>query len=125
MRYGFYCEIETMLVMYFQTSPADGKVLHLGKVDGGLVEQVKGVTYSLRDFLGPPTWKDTNNNLTDSDQSIKTYHESVKCQQDTELYHCVIYLAPGDYHGFHSPVEWKILHRRHFPGKLTVVFLLL
>jgi len=95
--------------------------LHFGQVDQGLVEQVKGITYSLQAFLGPNSWKDQNNNMTRSDQSLKAYHESVKSRPDTELYHCVIYLAPGDYHGFHSPVEWRILYRRHFPGDLAVV----
>lgn len=33
-------------------APADGKVLHLGVVDGDRVEQVKGLTYSLRSLLG-------------------------------------------------------------------------
>ena len=37
----------------FQTSPADGKVLHFGSVKNNEVEQVKGVTYSLEQFLGP------------------------------------------------------------------------
>jgi phosphatidylserine decarboxylase len=34
---------------------------------------------------------------------------------------CTIYLAPGDYHGFHSPVTWSVERRRHFPGLLLPV----
>ncbi|XP_042405062.1 phosphatidylserine decarboxylase proenzyme 1, mitochondrial-like [Zingiber officinale] len=34
------------------------------------------------------------------------------------IYYCVIYLNPGDYHRVHSPVDWKILSRRHFSGHL-------
>ena len=34
------------------------------------------------------------------------------------MFHCVIYLAPGDYHRFHSPTDWEIFYRRHFPGEL-------
>ena len=37
------------------------------------------------------------------------------------LHQCVIYLAPGDYHKFHSPTDWEIYYRRHFPGNLFSV----
>lgn len=36
-----------------QISPADGRILHFGQVKNSEVEQVKGVTYSLENFLGP------------------------------------------------------------------------
>ncbi|KAF2431479.1 phosphatidylserine decarboxylase [Tothia fuscella] len=39
----------------------------------------------------------------------------------TQLYYCVIYLAPGDYHRFHSPVSWVVTSRRHFAGELYSV----
>ncbi|KAH3661552.1 hypothetical protein OGAPHI_006400 [Ogataea philodendri] len=39
----------------------------------------------------------------------------------SELYYAVIYLAPGDYHRFHSPVEWVATLRRHFVGELYSV----
>jgi len=39
----------------------------------------------------------------------------------TTLYYCVIYLAPGDYHRFHSPVSWIVTSRRHFAGELYSV----
>ncbi|CUS11318.1 unnamed protein product [Tuber aestivum] len=37
------------------------------------------------------------------------------------LYFVVVYLAPGDYHRFHSPTNWVIESRRHFPGELYSV----
>lgn len=37
------------------------------------------------------------------------------------MYQCIIYLAPGDYHRFHSPTEWKPVLRRHFAGELLSV----
>ncbi|KAF8920725.1 phosphatidylserine decarboxylase 1 [Mucidula mucida] len=37
------------------------------------------------------------------------------------LYFSVIYLAPGDYHRFHSPTAWVVEKRRHFVGELFSV----
>ena len=38
-----------------------------------------------------------------------------------KLFFCVIYLAPGDYHRFHSPCAWVVERRRHFTGDLFSV----
>ncbi|KAJ3302371.1 phosphatidylserine decarboxylase 1 [Kappamyces sp. JEL0829] len=87
-------------------SPSDGKVLHYGIVQGtDEIEQVKGVSYSLSALLGP---RDDN----DLYSPIKPGHT---------LYFCVIYLAPGDYHRFHSPTEWKMNLWRHFAGEMFSV----
>ncbi len=83
-------------------SPVDGKVVSCGQVTSkeGLqtLEQIKGLDYSLSAFLG------------DSD------HISTK-----KLYHMTIYLSPGDYHRIHSPADWNITRRKHFPGALLPV----
>ena len=41
--------------------------------------------------------------------------------QPTALYYVVVYLAPGDYHRFHSPTAWVVERRRHFAGELYSV----
>ncbi|XP_043924788.1 phosphatidylserine decarboxylase proenzyme, mitochondrial isoform X2 [Protopterus annectens] len=100
-------------------SPADGKILHFGHVKNCEVEQVKGVTYSLESFLGPLSWKDDSH----PSQNIPctSFQDQLVTKEGNDLYHCVIYLAPGDYHCFHSPTDWKVYHRRHFPGSLLSV----
>uniref|UniRef100_A0A0B6ZFD2 Phosphatidylserine decarboxylase proenzyme, mitochondrial n=1 Tax=Arion vulgaris TaxID=1028688 RepID=A0A0B6ZFD2_9EUPU len=103
------------------TSPADGRILHYGQVKQGILEQVKGVTYSLRGFLGPLTWESPGSNLHSNHQSDEDYQSSLSLQPGNQLYHCIIYLAPGDYHRFHSPATWMVEHRRHFPGELLSV----
>ncbi|XP_065831067.1 phosphatidylserine decarboxylase proenzyme, mitochondrial-like isoform X2 [Oscarella lobularis] len=86
-------------------SPCDGTFLHCGVVaKTGELEQVKGIRYSLSDFLG----EDVRERLSDL-----APHSS-----DHELFHCVIYLSPGDYHHFHAPTELEVTERRHFPGSL-------
>ncbi|XP_071790543.1 phosphatidylserine decarboxylase proenzyme, mitochondrial-like [Asterias amurensis] len=101
-------------------SPCDGKVLHFGKVEKGWMEQVKGVTYTLQGFLGPnirgQPQTETANEIPEHD-----YQTSLSIRPGNSLYQCVIYLAPGDYHRFHSPTDWTINHRRHFPGLLFSV----
>jgi phosphatidylserine decarboxylase len=87
-------------------SPADGKVLIVGEVSGEMVEQVKGIKYELGEFLGMAY------------QSIMALQPPSK---PLKLYHAVIYLAPGDYHGIHAPVDVTFKTRRHFPGYLLPV----
>lgn len=42
-------------------------------------------------------------------------------QEGNKLHFCVVYLAPGDYHRFHSPTNWVAERRRHFRGELYSV----
>ncbi|KAF9221233.1 phosphatidylserine decarboxylase [Gyrodon lividus] len=42
-------------------------------------------------------------------------------REGNTLYFTVIYLAPGDYHRFHSPTAWVVEKRRHFVGELFSV----
>lgn len=93
-------------------SPCDGVVLNCGPADTDKIEQVKGVTYSLEEFLGENKWSKTNEN---------SYYRSLLQDKENILHQCIIYLAPGDYHRFHSPCDWTSTFRRHFSGKLLSV----
>ena len=118
-----------------QVSPSDGKVLHFGRVEGGRVEQIKGVTYSLEKFLGPGIHSELGQNQTalhrveqgsvgasgqqvvEGANATERGSVGVRKEKDTELYHIVLYLSPGDCHHFFSPVDWKADLRRHFSGE--------
>ncbi|XP_036823644.1 phosphatidylserine decarboxylase proenzyme, mitochondrial isoform X9 [Oncorhynchus mykiss] len=104
-------------------SPADGKILHFGRVRNCEVEQVKGVTYSLETFLGPHTWAEAINCTIkpSNEEDPSSFQDLLVTKEGNELFHCVVYLAPGDYHCFHSPTDWRVAHRRHFPGSLMSV----
>ena len=95
----------------FQVSPADGRVLHLGRVTSeGLLEQVKGVSYPLSRFLGEQSEEGEGEGVgsANKDESLAV--------RGRDLHFVTIYLSPGDYHGFHSPASWRAHTRRHFPG---------
>jgi phosphatidylserine decarboxylase len=192
-------------------SPADGTVLHFGSIkDHRMVEQVKGMTYSLDALLGissgsaTPTSEEIHFANTDHQQVDDTefanvngieysvdellgHHNRRQMEVDTsqsdspipmtpigqtkdasvgvngdgasaagvsmadsvdvaldagirpllhrtlsqsavqkvkdgnELFFAVVYLAPGDYHRFHSPTAWVVEKRRHFAGELYSV----
>lgn len=48
-------------------------------------------------------------------------HGQKGVKEGNKLFFCVIYLAPGDYHRFHSPTNWVAERRRHFRGELYSV----
>lgn len=114
-------------------SPADGRILNFGRVDSCHVDQVKGIKYSIPAFLGEPTWKTRNGvNHSGSEEHVKYPYDPTKVDwndykkhllqnKDNDLYQCVVYLAPGDYHRFHSPAQWSVTFRRHFQGDLLSV----
>ncbi|CAF1076241.1 unnamed protein product [Rotaria sordida] len=111
-------------------SPCDGRVLTCGKVSRGLIEQVKGITYTASSFLGVPLTagltkfqqqNKTRSNSTYDYDDAHSYAESLLRYRGHALYYAVIYLAPGDYHRFHSPTEWQINWRRHYIGHLFSV----
>ncbi|PHH91718.1 hypothetical protein CDD83_10566 [Cordyceps sp. RAO-2017] len=173
-------------------SPSDGKVLQFGRIEGGDIEQVKGMTYSIDALLGKNTptastrsgsWGRGSDdgcaqrgesrvneaiiqqeaefakvngisytlpdllsgpsNARDlpaaTDESTeaspraesevradlalgeKPWYDLLSADKTTALYYAVVYLAPGDYHRFHSPTNWVVERRRHFAGELYSV----
>jgi phosphatidylserine decarboxylase len=104
--------------------------------------QVNGISYTLPNlFSGGQDKKSKKKSSQPTDQSTKPKSSSEaevradlalaeserpwwaprSAKTPTQLYYCVIYLAPGDYHRFHSPVSWVVTSRRHFAGELYSV----
>ncbi|KAJ1676786.1 phosphatidylserine decarboxylase 1, partial [Spiromyces aspiralis] len=92
---------------------------------------VNGITYSIDSLLnGDPsmTQPHSDNETEDSGNNSRPV-TAVSALKDLgtrlgpnhRLFFCVIYLAPGDYHRFHSPANWVVEGRRHFAGELYSV----
>ena len=62
---------------------------------------------------------------SDSDQDARNTPSKAtsfgNIKPGNKLFFSVIYLAPGDYHRFHSPAAWVAEKRRHFAGDLFSV----
>ncbi|KAL5551442.1 hypothetical protein UlMin_001618 [Ulmus minor] len=122
-------------------SPVDGMILRFGELKGpgAMIEQVKGFSYSVSALLGASSFlpmvteRDMdedgkvpeNTSIANSKKSwwrislvSPKVLEPVSSRPMKGLFYCVIYLHPGDYHRVHSPVDWKVLVRRHFSGNL-------
>lgn len=117
--------------------------------EGVMIEQVKGFSYSVSSLLGTgtgagsflplmpeheddPGWQPTDDDRSSSSSSNSWWTISLaspklrdscspRCPPMKGLFYCVIYLRPGDYHRIHSPVDWNVLVRRHFSGRLYPV----
>ncbi|GBF67287.1 phosphatidylserine decarboxylase proenzyme [Trichophyton mentagrophytes] len=99
--------------------------------------KMNGLSYTLPTLLSGSTKHDVSKDgsMDASMKSSSTSEEKVKADlakgepawysprptSNRALYYVVIYLAPGDYHRFHSPASWVVESRRHFAGELYSV----
>lgn len=105
--------------------------------------KINGISYTVDDLIGGEAHNTSHkNDLTykdEGDRAIKdpkSLSEQLSIAKDLtpstmerlelngknkQLYFTVIYLAPGDYHRFHSPTNWVATLRRHFIGELFSV----
>jgi phosphatidylserine decarboxylase len=101
-------------------SPADGLLTHFGVCEGDRIEQVKGLTYSLQHLLDGQVQDYTTYDASSSGNSSTSRYKFNK-NDETDLYYAVIYLGPGDYHRFHSPLNWSLERIKSFSGELYSV----
>lgn len=73
--------------------------------------EINSIDYSLDKILGDESPK----------AGAPHAHGGHQLRPGNGLFFAVIYLAPGDYHRFHSPANWIIELRRHFSGELFSV----
>lgn len=99
--------------------PCDGTILETGKFESfddkasQIISKVKGFQFSVDQLLYGIETEDSGN----SRRSILKPSSS-----ENSLYYCVMYLAPGDYHRFHSPIpSWKVHTVNHIHGELLPV----
>ena len=97
-------------------SPCDGKILTCGEVStaDSTIDCVKGRSYRLDEFL--LGCKEDPSKPGCIPQLIKKVQE-----KGNKLFYMVIYLAPSDYHRFHSPAFFHADFRRHVVGYLDPV----
>jgi phosphatidylserine decarboxylase len=98
---------------------------------------VNGITYTLPNIFSGPPQKQPGKQTRDASTKPKAASEAevradlalgerpwysrLTSEHRTALYYVVVYLAPGDYHRFHSPTAWVAEKRRHFAGELYSV----
>lgn len=92
-------------------APADSKIISLSKITGNDVVLAKKVNYSLGHFLTGEFGK----NYSHSDV------QNLKSNPESDLYSIVFYLAPGDYHRYHSMAHSVLIDRVHVAGELFTV----
>mmetsp|Transcript_37568 Transcript_37568/g.49436 ORF Transcript_37568/g.49436 Transcript_37568/m.49436 type:complete len:211 (-) Transcript_37568:613-1245(-) len=100
-------------------SPCDGKVLSYGEIDAlnSTMDCIKGHTYRVDEFLFG--YQSKSGKASEKTTTERLLQAAV--DRGNKLMYLVVYLAPGDYHRYHSPASFTANYRRHIPGYLEPV----
>jgi phosphatidylserine decarboxylase len=96
------------------------------RIDASVVEPDRSVQETVADHasvakaLGPPPSPPSTRGTLAGSASMPR-RGSVRVKPGNALFFTVIYLAPGDYHRFHSPTAWVVEKRRHFQGNVHLI----
>lgn len=80
-------------------SPVDAMVTGVGRIESGLIMNIKGQSYTLDELL----------------------NRSPRTVNYENGFYYVLYLSPTDYHRIHSPIQGKIVEKEHIPGRVYPV----
>ncbi len=83
-------------------SPCDSLITDAGMINGNKALQIKGMSYSVDDFLGDEITLENKKTLLDGD-------------------YINFYLSPRDYHRYHVPIDMQVTKAVHIAGKLYPV----
>lgn len=81
------------------SSPADGTISAIGRIEAGQLIQAKGRYYTVSQLLGD---------------------DAAAARYETGAF-CTIYLSPRDYHRVHMPLAGQLSRMIHIPGRLFSV----
>ena len=81
------------------------------EIVGDVCQIIKGAKYSLSELL-------TGSNKSYTPEYINS---TLKLNKKNKLFQLVVYLAPGDYHRFHTPVKMDIINRFRIEGRCDSV----
>ncbi|QSL65256.1 hypothetical protein MERGE_002565 [Pneumocystis wakefieldiae] len=86
-------------------SPADGKVLHFGLVEGRRIEQVKGLSYSLDALIGDSSTL-SNNGIAFDKNFIKVLEQEIHFSETNGVSNPhMLYNESGKKYGFHVNID--------------------
>jgi phosphatidylserine decarboxylase len=85
------------------------------RIDASVVESEKSVQDTVADHASVAQQLGPRSAL--ASRTGMSRRGSVRVKPGNALFFAVIYLAPGDYHRFHSPTAWVVEKRRHFQGR--------